>query len=64
MMTGWSLPEDIIDYAARVLRVRTLIGETMISGQFDELLATYEWAHAAAARGGPWMSSEYAALLE
>src|SRR5437588_3368619 len=44
MMTGWSLPEDIIDYAARALRVRALIGETMTSGQLDELLAMYEWA--------------------
>ena len=64
MMTGWSLPEDIIDYAARALRVRSLLGETMTSGQLDELLAMYEWAHAIAARGGPWMSSEYAAALE
>ena len=64
MMTGWSLPEDIIDYAARALRVRALLGETMISGQLDELLAMYEWAHATAARGGPWMSSEYAAVLD
>src|SRR5215467_15061297 len=38
MMTGWSLPEDIIDYAARVLRVRALLGESMTSGQLDELL--------------------------
>ena len=63
IMTGWSLPEDIIDYVARALRVRALLGETMTSGQLDELLAMYEWAHAAAARG-PWMSSEYAAVLE
>ena len=64
MMTGWSLPEDIIDYAARALRVRSLLGESMTSGQLDELLAMYEWAYAATARGGPWMSSEYAAVLE
>ena len=64
MMTGWSLPEDIIDYTARALRVRALLAESMTSGQLDELLAMYEWANAAAARGGPWMSSEYAAVLE
>jgi hypothetical protein len=64
LMTGWSLPEDIIDYAARARRVRALLGESMTSGQLDELLAMYEWAHAAAARGGPWMSSEYAVVLE
>jgi hypothetical protein len=60
----WSLPDDIIDYAARALRVRALLGESMTSGQLDELLTMYEWAHAAAARGGLWMSSEYAAVLE
>src|SRR5260370_6428917 len=64
IMTGWSLPDDIIDYAARALRVRALLGESMTSGQLDALLTRYEWAHAAAARGGPWMSSEYAAVLE
>ena len=64
MMTGWSLPEDLVDYAARALLVRALLGESMTSGQLDELLTMYEWAHAAAARGGPWMSSEYAAVLE
>jgi len=64
MMTGWSLPEDIIDYAARVLRVRALLGESMTSGQLDELLTIYEGAHAQASRGGPWMSSEYAAVLD
>lgn len=64
MMTGWSLPDDIIDYAARALRVRALLGESMTSGQLDELLTMYEWAHATATRGGPWMSSEYAAVLE
>jgi len=64
MMTGWSLPGDLVDYAARALRVRALLGESMTSGQLDELLTMYEWAHAAAARGGPWMSSEYAAVLE
>jgi hypothetical protein len=36
----------------------------MTSEQLDELLTMYEWAHAAATRGGPWMSSEYAAVLE
>jgi hypothetical protein len=64
MMTGWSLPDDLVDYAVRALRVRALLGESMTSGQLDELLTMYEWAHAAAARGGPWMSSEYAAVLE
>jgi len=64
MMTGWSLPDDIVDYAARALRVRALLGESMTSEQLDELLTMYEWAHAAATRGGPWISSEYAAVLE
>jgi len=64
MMTGWSLPDDIIDYAARALRVRALLGESMTSGQLDELLTMYEWAHATATRGRPWMSSEYRAVLE
>lgn len=64
MMTGWSLPDDLVDYAARALRVRALLGESMTSGQLDELLTMYEWAHATAARGGPWMSSEYAAALD
>ena len=64
MMTGWSLPGDIIDYVARILRVRALLGESMTSGQLDELLTMYEWAHAQASRGGSWMSSEYAAVLE
>ncbi len=64
MMTGWSLPGDLVDYAARALRVRALLGESMTSGQLDDLLTMYEWAHATAARGGPWTSSEYAAVLE
>ncbi len=64
LMTGWSLPDDLVDCAARALRVRALLGELMPSGQLDELLTMYEWAHAAAARGGPWMSSEYATVLE
>ena len=64
LMTGWSLPSDLVDYTARALRVRALLAGSMTSGQLDELLAMYEWAHAAAARGGPWMSSEYAAVLE
>ncbi len=63
MMTGWSLPEDIVDYAARALRVRSLLDRSMTSGDLDGLLTMYEWAYAAAARGGPWMSSEYAAVL-
>jgi hypothetical protein len=64
MMTGWSLPDDLVDYTARVLRVGALLGESMTSGQLDDLLTMYEWTHAAAARGGPWMSPEYAAVLE
>jgi hypothetical protein len=60
MMTGWSMPLDLIDYAARVLRVRALLN----SGDLDGLLAAYEWAHATAERGSLWMSSEYAAVLE
>ena len=64
MMTGWSLPDDLVDYAARALRVRALLGESMTSGQLDELLTMYEWAHATAARGGPWISPEYATVLE
>jgi len=64
MMTGWSLPDDIIDHAARALRVRALLGDSMTSEQLDELLTMYEWAHAPAARGRPWMSSEYRAVLE
>jgi hypothetical protein len=64
IMTGSSLPYDIIDYTARALRVRALLGEMMTSGQLDELLAMYEWAHATAARGAPWMSSEHAAVLD
>ncbi len=64
LMTGWSQPSDLVDYAARALRVRALLGESMTSGQLDELLTMYEWAHAAAARGEPWVSSEYAAVLE
>ena len=64
MMTGWSLPDDHVDYATRALRVRALLGASMTSGQLDELLTMYGWAHAAAARGGPWMSSEYTAVLD
>src|SRR6266849_5503036 len=42
IMTGWSLPDDIIDYAARALRVRAMLGESMTSGQLDDLLTMYE----------------------
>ena len=63
-MTGWSLPSDIVDYVARALRVRALLGQSMTSGDLDGLLTMYELAHAAAARGGPWMSPEYLAVLE
>ncbi len=31
MMTGWSLPDDLVDYAARALRVRASLGESMTS---------------------------------
>ncbi len=64
LMTGWSLPLDLVDYAARVLRVRALLHQSITSGELDGLLTIYELAHAAAARGGPWMSPEYAAILE
>jgi hypothetical protein len=64
MMTGWSQPSDLVDCTARALRVRALLGESMTSGQLDDLLTMYEWAHAAAARGGPWMPPEYATVLE
>src|SRR5258708_5334448 len=64
MMAGWSLPDDIVDYAARALRVRAFLNQSMTSGDLDGLLTVYEGAHATAARGGPWMSSEYAAVLE
>ena len=64
VMTGWSLPDDLVDYTARVLRVGALLGDSMTSGQLDDLLTMYEWAHATAARGGPWMSPEYAAVLD
>lgn len=63
LMTGWSLPDDIVEYAARILRVCALLNRSITSGDLDGLLTMYEWMHAAAARGGPWMSSEYAALL-
>jgi hypothetical protein len=64
MMTGWTLPDDLVDYAARVLRVRALLHQSITSGDLDGLLTVYEGAHATAARGGPWMSPEYAAVLE
>ena len=63
MMTGWRVPDDLVDYTARILQVRALLNQSMTSGDLDGLLSMYELAHAAAARGGPWMSSEYAALL-
>jgi hypothetical protein len=64
LMTGWSLPDDIVDYTARVLRVRALLGQSMTSGDLDGLLTIYEGAHATTARGGLWLSAEYAAVLE
>jgi hypothetical protein len=59
MMTGWSLPDDLVDYTARALRVRALFNQSMTSGDLDDLLTMYEWAHAQASRGRPWMSPEY-----
>lgn len=64
MMTGWRLPDDLVDYAARILRVRALLKQSVTSGDLDSLLTMYEWAHTTAVRGAPWMSSEYAAVLE
>jgi hypothetical protein len=64
LMTGWSLPDDLVDYTARVLRVHTVLHRSITSGELDGLLTMYEFAHAAAARGGPWMSPEYAAILK
>jgi hypothetical protein len=64
LMTGWSLPLDLVDYAARVLRVRAFLHQSITSGELDNLLTMYELAHAAAVRGGPWMSPEYATILE
>lgn len=64
LMTGWSLPDDLVNYTACVLRVRALLQQSITSGDLDDLLSMYEFAHSAAARGKPWMSSEYAALLE
>jgi hypothetical protein len=64
MMTGWNLSDDLIDYAARVLLVRALLNQSITSGDLDGLLTVYEGAHATVARGGPWMSPEYAAVLE
>ena len=63
LMTGWSLPDDIIKYAARLLRVCASLNRSITSGDLDGLLTMYELMHAAAVRGGPWMSAEYAALL-
>lgn len=64
LMTGWSLPDDLVDYAARVLRVRALLHRSITSLDLDGLLTVYEGAHATAARGGLWISPEYAAVLE
>jgi len=64
LMTGWSLPDDLVDYAARALRVHSFLNRSMTSGDLDGLLTVYEGEHATAARGRPWMSSEYAAVLE
>ncbi|HEX9414690.1 MAG TPA: hypothetical protein VF916_14385 [Ktedonobacterales bacterium] len=64
VMTGWELPHDIIDYAAQVLRVRSsVLGESTTSRQLEDLLTMYECAHAAAARGRPWLATEYAQVL-
>ena len=64
LMTGWSLPDDLFDYTARILRVSALLNRPITSGDLDGLLTMYEGMHAAAARGDPWMSSDYAAVLE
>jgi len=64
LMTSWSLPDDLVDYAARVLRVRALLHQSMTSLDLDGRLSAYEAEHATAARGRPWMSSEYATVLE
>jgi hypothetical protein len=64
MMTGWSLPDDLVDYAARALRVRALLNQSMTSGDLDGLLMMYEVAHAQASRRGLWISPEYATVLE
>jgi hypothetical protein len=64
MMTGWSLPDDLVDYAARVLRVRALLNQSMTSGDLDGLLMMYEGAHAQASRGGRWISPKFATVLE
>lgn len=63
LMTGWSLPADLVDYTAHILRVRALLRQPLTSGDLDGLLTVYEGAYAAAARGGPWMSAEYVAVL-
>ena len=64
LMTGWDLPSDLVDYTARVLRVRAILHKSITSFDLDGLLTMYEWARAVAARGGLWMSSEYTALLQ
>jgi hypothetical protein len=34
-MTGWSVPDDLIDYVARILRVRALLNQSITSGDLD-----------------------------
>jgi len=47
-----------------VLGVRALLHQSITSLDLDGRLSVYEGAHATAARGGLWMSSEYATVLE
>jgi hypothetical protein len=41
LMTGWSLPDDLVDYAARALRVRALLHQSMTSLDLDGRLSEY-----------------------
>jgi hypothetical protein len=64
LITGWNVPLDLVEYIARILRVRALLRQSVTSGDLDSLLAFYEMAHSAAARGGLWVTPEYLAVLE
>lgn len=55
MMTGRSLPDDLVDYAACALRIRAFLRQPMTSKQLDDLHTMYEWTYTAAARGESWM---------
>jgi hypothetical protein len=61
-MSGWEVPDDLVTYAARILWVRTSCAQSTTSGQLDDLLTMYEWAHRAARRGEPWLAPEYRAI--